>query len=206
MGHIRYEVATNVPVTLRPWFRQRLAWAAGEVRLFIANPQIAFRHPLFWFYGALLVILASPLRWESVFQPGVPLLLVGVTYCLLLFYFHFEHRDRYLLLLPFYGLFTSLVMVPLGVFAYARMVLRDRNFGFIRLQRGEELRQMLAIAPRAGRRTAAGAQRRLAQQRSGHARVDPVLQAERGDLRDDGRGVDRLERERADGSPVDLEI
>ncbi len=141
VGHIRYEVATNVPVTLRPWFRQRLAWAAGEVRLFIANPQIAFRHPLFWFYGALLVILASPLRWESVFQPGLPLLLVGLSYCVLLFYFHFEHRDRYLLLLPFYGLFTSLVMVPLGVFAYARMVMRDRNFGFIRLQRGEDLRQ-----------------------------------------------------------------
>ena len=90
----------------------------------------------------MLVILASPLRWESVFQPGLPLLLVGVTYCLLLYYFHFEHRDRYLLLLPFYGLFTSLVMVPLGVLAYARMVLRDRNFGFIRLQRGEELRRM----------------------------------------------------------------
>jgi cellulose synthase/poly-beta-1,6-N-acetylglucosamine synthase-like glycosyltransferase len=141
VGHIRYEVATNVPVTLRPWFRQRLAWAAGEVRLFLANPQIAIRHPLFWFYGALLVILASPLRWESLFQPGIPLLAVGVSYCLLLFYFHFEHRDRYLLLLPFYGLFTSLVMVPLGVFAYTRMVLRDRNFGFIRLQRGEELRR-----------------------------------------------------------------
>ncbi len=141
VGHIRYEVATNVPVTLRPWFRQRLAWAAGEVRLFLANPQIAIRHPLFWFYGALLVILGSPLRWESVFQPGIPLLAVGVSYCLLVFYFHFEHRDRYLLLLPFYGLFTSLVMVPLGVFAYTRMVLRDRNFGFIRLQRGEELRR-----------------------------------------------------------------
>ena len=113
-------VATNVPGEAAALGRQRPAWAAGEVRLFLANPQIAIRHPLFSFYGALLVILASPLRWESVFQPGIPLLGVGISYCLLLFYFHFEHRDRYLLLLPFYGLFTSLVMVPLGVFVGTR--------------------------------------------------------------------------------------
>ena len=54
VGHIRFDVATAVPETLKPWFRQRLAWAGGEVRLFIANPQIALRHPFFWFYGALL--------------------------------------------------------------------------------------------------------------------------------------------------------
>ena len=149
VGHIRFDVATAVPETLKPWFRQRLAWAGGEVRLFIANPQIALRHPFFWFYGALLVIMASPLRWESVFQPGTSMLLVAISYCLLLLYFHFEHRDRYLFLFPFYGLFTSLVMVPLGVFAYSAMVLRDHNFGFIRLGRGAELRA--AWEPRAAR-------------------------------------------------------
>ena len=84
VGHIRFDVETAVPETFKAWFRQRLAWAGGEVRLFIANPQIALRHPFFWFYGALLVILASPLRWESVFEPGTSMLLVAISYCLLL--------------------------------------------------------------------------------------------------------------------------
>ena len=68
---MRYFGGDNVPVNYGPWFRQRLARGQqGGVRLFLANPQIAIRHPLFWVYGTLLVILASPLRWESVLQPG----------------------------------------------------------------------------------------------------------------------------------------
>ena len=77
------------------------------------NPQIAVRHPFFWFYGAVIAILASPLRWESLVHPGLSLAAVAVAYWVLTAYLHREHRDKYLLLLPFYAAFSSLILMPL---------------------------------------------------------------------------------------------
>ncbi len=37
VGHIPFEVSTTVPATFKGWYRQRLAWAGGEFRLFITN-------------------------------------------------------------------------------------------------------------------------------------------------------------------------
>jgi cellulose synthase/poly-beta-1,6-N-acetylglucosamine synthase-like glycosyltransferase len=144
VGHIPFEVPTTVPDTLGPWLRQRLAWAGGEVRLFVANPQIAWRHPLFWTYGALVAIVGSAFRWNSTLSPGWSLLSVVAIYLALALYLHPDGRDRYLLLLPFYAAFTSLVITPLGLIWYVKMAWADRNVGLIRRSRGAALRQSWA--------------------------------------------------------------
>ena len=43
VGHIPFEVLTAVPPTFKGWFRQRLAWAGGEFRLFIHELQVRDR-------------------------------------------------------------------------------------------------------------------------------------------------------------------
>ena len=37
VGHVPFEVLSDVPERPRPWLRQRLAWGGGQFRLFIVN-------------------------------------------------------------------------------------------------------------------------------------------------------------------------
>jgi hypothetical protein len=149
VGHVPFEVPTTVPETVGRWLDQRLAWSGGEVRLFLANPQIALRHPFVWGYGALLVIALSPIRWAEVTHPGPPLVAVGALYLGFCLYLHRGHWDRYVVLLPLYTAFSSLVLAPLGILSYASMAWRDRNLGRICVRR------RLAGVPVAGERTPA---------------------------------------------------
>ena len=57
VGHVPFEVPTAVPNTVKAWWRQHVAWAGGEFRLFVVNARIGVRHPFFWCYG-LVVTLA----------------------------------------------------------------------------------------------------------------------------------------------------
>jgi hypothetical protein len=43
------------------------------------------------------------------------------------------HRSRWLLVLPLYSAFSSLVLAPLGALWYIKMAATDRNAGLIRV-------------------------------------------------------------------------
>lgn len=135
VGHVPFEVLTTVPCRARAWGRQRLAWAGGEVRLFLANPQVARRHPVVWGYGAVVSILMVPLRWRALLLPTPALLTIAVAYWALVLWSHRDHLDRWALLLPLYSAFSSLVITPLGLPAYLRMAMTHHNWGRISVRR-----------------------------------------------------------------------
>lgn len=133
IGHLAFDVPTAVPDTVRSWIRQRIAWSGGEFRLFIANPQLVRRHPFYYFYGAVVVILMVPLRWWCLRHPGLDLVTVFVIYWTILVLVNWKNRDRTLWIYPLYGLFISLFLVPIGVLSYFKMAIPEGNFGRIHL-------------------------------------------------------------------------
>lgn len=136
VGHVPFEVPTKVPRTFKDWWRQHLAWAGGEFRLFIVNAHLGFRHPWFWFYGLVITFAMVPLRLLALGEQEIgPIGLVIVFYLLLTGYLHWADRDYALLLMPLYAGFISVVLVPLGAISYISMARRGRNAGFIRLNR-----------------------------------------------------------------------
>ncbi|MGO4227653.1 glycosyltransferase family 2 protein [Arthrobacter sp. YAF34] len=141
MTHIRFAVNTEVPVTLRAWWRQRLAWAGGEFRLYIVNIRFGVWHPFFWIYGSIVLFAFLLLRWEALFHPGLSLLAAAILYFGMTYWIHWKDRSRWLLLMPFYTLVTSLVLVPLGMVWYFAMAIPERNFGLIRFRRGLKVSQ-----------------------------------------------------------------
>jgi hypothetical protein len=132
VGHIPFIVLTSAPNTLRAWWRQRLAWSGGEFRLFITNLRFVVWHPFFWLYGAIVAIVALPFRWVAVIQPGYPLVISAAAYYTLVVWLHWRSRDRWMLLMPLYTLFSSLVLTPIGIFTYVQMAFRHHNGGVIR--------------------------------------------------------------------------
>jgi cellulose synthase/poly-beta-1,6-N-acetylglucosamine synthase-like glycosyltransferase len=136
VGHIPFEVPTAVPERWSAWLRQRLAWAGGEFRLFIVNLHLARKHPLFWCYGAIIVIVGTPFRWLCVAHPGMVLAIIAILYVFVGLYLHWEHRDKWLMAMPLYAAFSSLILTPLGVIWYVRMAMADRNAGLIRINAG----------------------------------------------------------------------
>jgi hypothetical protein len=133
VGHLIYDVPTAVPDGPTSWLRQRVAWSGGEFRLFIANPQLALRHPFYFFYGAIVVIVMVPLRWLTLMEPGYDLITVFAIYWLILVMVNWRHRDWALMIYPFYGMFNSLVLVPIGIVSYLWMAIPEGNWGWIRL-------------------------------------------------------------------------
>lgn len=135
VAHIPFEVTTEVPDRFRAWWRQRIAWSGGEVRLFIANIRYVFYHPFFWMYGAVIVIAFVPMRWYAILHPGISLWLVLVTYYVVVIFLHWGYRSGWLLLMPLYTLFYSLIVVPIGLVTYVHMVISGRNAGIISAKR-----------------------------------------------------------------------
>jgi glycosyl transferase family 2 len=139
VGHVPFEVPTRVPETLKDWWRQHLAWAGGEFRLFIVNAQIGIRHPFFWCYGLIVTFAMVPLRLLALGQGHLSVFAVVVAlYILLSCYLHWAHRDYALLLMPLYAAIISTVLVPLGVVSYILMAQRGRNAGLIRPTRSQQ--------------------------------------------------------------------
>lgn len=131
VGHIPFIVRTSVPANVESWTRQRLAWAGGEFRLYIMNLKFIFQHPLFWFYGAVVTIGLFPLRWVALSVLTPSLYIILTLYIGLIFYTHWKNKNWWLLLMPIYTLFISLVMTPLGVVWYFHMARKDKNYGII---------------------------------------------------------------------------
>jgi cellulose synthase/poly-beta-1,6-N-acetylglucosamine synthase-like glycosyltransferase len=131
VGHIPFIVPTTVPGHLKGWFRQRTAWAGGEFRIMIMNLRVSCRHPFLYLYGGVIVILLVPLRWYCVVHPSWAVLAALVLYAATLFAVNWKTRDWALLVYPFYSLFYTLVMVPIGVVSYFEMAIKYRNLGMI---------------------------------------------------------------------------
>jgi cellulose synthase/poly-beta-1,6-N-acetylglucosamine synthase-like glycosyltransferase len=93
VGFIPATVYTDVPERLRPWLRQRLAWAGGQFRLFVVNFRFAWWHPFLWFYGAEVTWMALVLRFQQVF--GLNWRIVGaITGYVVLVLFLYPARAR----------------------------------------------------------------------------------------------------------------
>lgn len=132
VGHIPFVVLTSVPDNLIDWYRQRIAWSAGEFRLYIMNLGFIIKHPYFWFYGGIVTICLFPLRWLSLFALTVNLYIVLAVYFAMILYLHWKRKNPYILLMPLYTLFQSLVLTPIGILWYFKMSYKDRNYGIIR--------------------------------------------------------------------------
>jgi len=133
--HILAHVNTNAPDTLYSWWRQRIAWSGGSFRLFIINFRFVFQHPFLWLYSGIVVISMFVLRWIAVVNPGWTLLLALFIYYAAIVWLHWDHGNKWLIFQPFYCLFVSLIVVPIGVAYYFKMAIPERNFGVIRPKR-----------------------------------------------------------------------
>jgi cellulose synthase/poly-beta-1,6-N-acetylglucosamine synthase-like glycosyltransferase len=131
VGHVPFVVPTIVPSTFKAWFRQRLAWSGGEVRLFVVNLYLAWRHPTLFLYG-FLSLITSPLRWYYMLNPSWTVAAAAVTYLVTFAWVNRRSFDLALALMPFYLAFVSLIVVPLGVHTYVKMAWADRKVGVIR--------------------------------------------------------------------------
>ena len=135
VGHIPFVVKTSVPANLESWIRQRLAWAGGEFRLYIMNLKFIYKHPFFWFYGTIITISMFPLRWVALSKLTPHLFIILGLYLGLIFYIYWKKKNIWLLLMPIYTLFLSLVMTPLGIIWYLYIAYKDKNYGIINTKR-----------------------------------------------------------------------
>lgn len=137
IGHIPFEVVTDVPSGLKPWARQRLAWAGGEFRLFIVNSWLVVKHPFFWFYGGIVAIVGLFFRWWALTEPGYSLATSVALYVALAIYVHWKAKNAWLLLMPLYTFVSSMILTPLGILWYFKMAIEGHNWGIIRPKRNE---------------------------------------------------------------------
>ncbi|HTW00933.1 MAG TPA: glycosyltransferase family 2 protein [Streptosporangiaceae bacterium] len=137
VGHVAFEVLSDVPERFRPWLRQRLAWAGGQFRLFIVNFRFIVLHPFMWIYGAGVTYLALILRWQSFAHSTwrVPAAAAGYLTLVLYLYLHRGRGKSWALAMPLYTLVLSFILTPLGLVWYAKMAVSARNWGLIRPNR-----------------------------------------------------------------------
>ncbi len=134
VGHLPFPVPTSVPPTWRGWFRQRLAWSGGEVRLYVVNLHLARRHPFLFLYG-FGSLITTPLRWWCLINPSWPVAASLTTYLLIVAVVNFRDRDPALLVMPLYLMIINMIIVPMGLWTYVRMAWADRNIGVIQSSR-----------------------------------------------------------------------
>jgi cellulose synthase/poly-beta-1,6-N-acetylglucosamine synthase-like glycosyltransferase len=142
VGYLPFDVPTQVPDRYLPWLRQRMAWAGGQFRLCVVNVPLIRRYPFLMIYQGVIVILLFPLRWAELLHPGYWLLGLFAVYTLTVTVINWPDRDFSLVLYPFYGLFHSVVLAPVGIVTYVMMATRHRNIGFIRPGRRQHSRQL----------------------------------------------------------------
>jgi len=150
IGHIAFEIKSDVPAKFVPWVRQRLAWAGGQFRLFIVNIRFARRHPFLWFYGAGIATLGLAFRWQIFTEPPRPLVWAAAGgYAALVVYLYLRRGggNGWVITMPFYVLFSSFFILPLGPLWYLKMSLEHHNWGIIRPGRRREGHIVKPIKP-----------------------------------------------------------
>lgn len=131
VGHIDYRVLTEAPDTLKPWWRQRYAWAGGEYRLGVRNLRYAPDHPWFFFYLTIVTIGMWPIRWWFLIQAPWIIIPIYVIYFILVSILLKQYWRPLVALYPLYTLVNSLVTIPLGLISYIRMSMKYDNWGHI---------------------------------------------------------------------------
>ena len=138
VGHILFDVPTEVPSHLHPWWRQRSAWAAGVFRIMVVNIRIGWRNPFVFAYCAVVIALA-PARYYYLAHPsltlGVQLAASVAVYYVAILAINWQYRNRALLVYPLYSLAYTMVLIPVGIVTYFRMARAYRNYGIIRPNR-----------------------------------------------------------------------
>jgi hypothetical protein len=135
VGHIPFDLYTDVPETLSAWFKQRMAWCGGGFRHAIVNShRYSWRHPFYYLYTTIIVYLLTPMRWyELVTHPKV-LLFVIPLYWVLTVSISWGRLHWWLVLHPIYCLVQVMIIVPLGAYTYCKMARHSRNLGHIRFR------------------------------------------------------------------------
>jgi cellulose synthase/poly-beta-1,6-N-acetylglucosamine synthase-like glycosyltransferase len=133
VGHLDTEFYTDVPETFRKWFKQRVAWSSGDFRHAVINIHFySWRQPFFFFYCTFVVYAMMPFRIMFLLSNPYVLPFIIVIYWILLLGIQSRYRNKYMLLFPFYSLFQSLVITPLGILCYFYTVYKYHNVGIIR--------------------------------------------------------------------------
>ncbi|NLT53212.1 MAG: glycosyltransferase family 2 protein [Actinomycetales bacterium] len=135
VGHIPCNFYTDVPETLKAWFKQRVNWCAGGFRHAVVNAwSYKWRHPLHFLYATCVVYAMAPLRWHEVITRPEIIPFVIVLYWSLIFIIRGGRWRGHYFLFPIYALVQVMVLVPLGMVRYCKMAVRAKNVGIIRLR------------------------------------------------------------------------
>jgi hypothetical protein len=134
VGHIPFEFYTDVPITFRAWFKQRMAWSGGSFRHAVVNGHRYLKFPWFYVYTVIIVYGLTPLRWYELAKRPSLLAIVIPIYWVLTVLAVARSFNRSVVLAPLYSLIQVMVILPLGTFVYLRMVSHSRNIGVIRLR------------------------------------------------------------------------
>jgi hypothetical protein len=134
IGHIDFTFFTEVPVTLKDWYKQRIIWFAGGFRHHVANVgSFGWHHFFMLFYNSMIVYLLLPLRWVEVlnypFTIGIVILISWLyTYILM---FNKGWRKEYLLL-PFYSAVQTMFIVPVAIARYIKLSWNQKSIGILK--------------------------------------------------------------------------
>lgn len=140
VGHVRFTAATDVPATVKDWWRQRWAWCGGEFRLAIVNARTLTAG--FALYMTGFVYLLTPARWWWIVVHPHTLMYTGAAYLTLIGALWWTHRRTLnlgwrsvlLLLYPAYSIISSLLLATLSPYSYLKMAREHDNWGIITLR------------------------------------------------------------------------
>ncbi len=133
VGHIPFEFFTEVPDNMISLTKQRLSWASGTFRLFVVNIfQNIRNHGWEVFYTLVLIYLMLYIKVMNMIVYFPIIFITGfISYVIILSIVTFKEFSLTTILAPFYSIFQSFILLPLGALIYLRRVILSRNIGWI---------------------------------------------------------------------------
>lgn len=133
VGHIDFTFLTEVPNSISEWYKQRIIWFAGGIRHHVVNiGSFGWFHFFMLFYNSAIVYLLFPLRWiEFLNFPATILLMLGISWFYTFALITGSSWRKEYLLLPFYSLFQTMLVIPRGLIEYCRIAWRQRSLGLL---------------------------------------------------------------------------
>lgn len=137
LGYIESTFYTEAPDTFRGWFRQRVMWASGAFRHAIVNIDFYnWQHYIYFFYNTVVLYILLPLRYiELINFPYTFILLIFLSWIYILIIAKKEQRNKSLIFLPLYSFLQSMVILPLGILRYFRLVFERKYLGRIKINK-----------------------------------------------------------------------
>ncbi|MDQ3065429.1 MAG: glycosyltransferase family 2 protein [bacterium] len=133
VGHLDFTFYTEVPDTLKVWFNQRIIWFAGGIRHHVTNiASFGWYHFFMLFYNSLLIYLLFPLRWiEFVNMPILLPITILFSWLYVVVLTHGKGWKPVYLLLPLYSFVQTMIIIPLALIKYFKLVQVHRSFGHL---------------------------------------------------------------------------